>query len=167
MEDPIILQSRSGKPQLYHQGFTLSQNKKTKNNQTYFQCVHKHNSVRCAASATIVGPLEEGKFGLKFHHVHKHIHEPFKCDIDLKNFNTQFKAKCKKEIDKSIQKIYEDLKISFVSSLSQQDRVMFLERLPAMRSHLMQGRWYLLHQPRKMILSFLFNQIPYSKSVET
>ena len=105
MEDPILLHSRAGKPQIYHQGFTLCQNKKTKNNQTYFQCVHRDRSVRCTASATVVGPLEVGKFQLKFHHVHKHVHEPSKCDADLKNFNTGFKTRCKQEIETSVQKI--------------------------------------------------------------
>ena len=107
MEDPILLHSRAGKPQLYHQGFTLCQNKKTKNHQTYFQCVHRDHSVRCTASATVVNQLEEGKFELKFHHVQKHVHEPSKCDADCKNFNTGFKARCKQKIDTSVQEIYE------------------------------------------------------------
>ena len=142
MEQPLLLQSRFGKPQLFHNGFTLGKSEQLKNNVISLRCVHRTGSVRCKAKAVVVGELEEGKFEIKFHRQEKHDHEPnyIQGDVHLKNFNSEFKAKCATEIDTPVPKIFEDLKVTFVGKLSRQDRASFLACLPSPKGHLMQGR---------------------------
>ena len=141
MEQPRLLQSRFGKPQLFHNGFTLGKSEQLKNNVLSLRCVHRTGGVRCKAKAVVVGELEEGKFEIKFHRQEKHDHEPdIQADIHLKIFNSEFKAKCVIEIDTPVQKIFEDLKVTFVGKLSRQDRASFLACLPSPKGHLMQGR---------------------------
>ena len=108
MEQPRLLQSRFGKPQLFHNGFTLGKSEQLKNNVLSLRCVHRTGGVRCKAKAVVVGELEEGKFEIKFHRQEKHDHEPdIQADIHLKIFNSEFKAKCVTEIDTPVQKIFE------------------------------------------------------------
>ena len=134
MDRPQLIESKRGKLQLFDQGFSLYKNK-TQKNKHYFRCT----ITRCTASAVICGNLEDGVFEVVFHHVHKHQHETTPCSSLIKDFLAKFKAECGEKLDVPVQRIFEDLKISFVSNLDATQKSKLIEALPSMRAALMVG----------------------------
>ena len=116
MDPPQLIASKNGKIQLYDRGYSLYINKSTKD-KFYLQCTHK-KPTPCKARAIVKGELEHGKFEVLNHNIQKHQHDKCPTDLLLKNFHTQFKKNCLDKIETPVQQVYEDLKISFTSSLS-------------------------------------------------
>ena len=139
MEEPTLIPSKNGKCQLYHKGYSFTANKSTKNNRTYMRCVSRNGTSKCNASSSIQGSLEEGKFELLYHNIEKHNHEPSIIDKLVKNFNADLKTTAVKLIGTPVQQLYEDLKIQHTRGLSPQDQQLFLQKIPAQKSALMQG----------------------------
>ena len=83
--------------------------------------------------------MEDGVFEVVFHHVHKHQHETTPCSSLIKDFLAKFKAECGEKLDVPVQRIFEDLKISFVSNLDATQKSKLIEALPSMRAALMVG----------------------------
>ena len=131
MDPPQLIASKNGKIQLYI-------NKSTKD-KFYLQCTHK-KPTQCKARAIVKGELEQGKFEVLNHDIQKHQHHKCPTDLLLKNFHTQFKKNCLDKIETPVQQVYEDLKISFTSSLSPLEKSSFLSKLPPPKGSLMYNK---------------------------
>ena len=113
---------------------------KPKNNHAYFQCTSKTEGRKCKATASVQGPLEEGKFKILWHRIEKHDHEPNRISTLNKQFNALFKDACLVKSDVPVPAIFESVKMGFLSSLSSFEQSLFRERLNATaKSKLMIG----------------------------
>ena len=137
MDPPQLIISKNGKKQLYDQGYTFYIDKSSKD-KYYCRCTHK-KPTQCKARAVMKGDLEAGNFEVLSHDAEKHIHDKNPTDLLLKNFHCEFKRLCVERIDTSVQKVYEDLKISFTSSLTPIQKSSFLSKLPPPKGYLMVG----------------------------
>ena len=128
-EQPKLLQSNRGSIQIHDRGYILCVNKPTKNNHTYFRCISRDTKLRCKATMSVEGPLEEGKFKILFHSLDKHNHEPCTMTSLDKQFNALFKDACLEKLDVPIPTIFEIVKNDFLTTLPPSDQDLYLERL--------------------------------------
>ena len=136
---PRLRVSNYGKIQLIDQGYSFCVNKTQKNNRTYFRCTHGKGPTQCKASAMAVGPLQEGKFKLEYHHVEKHLHEPCAIGNLVKDFNNRFKSACVEQFDRPVTKVHGDLMREFTAHFSSSDKAMFHSKLPSFNAQLNVG----------------------------
>ena len=136
MDLPQLVQSKYDKVQLIDQGFLLCTNK-SRGNKHHFRCT-LNKPTQCKATAILKGSLEEGQFEV-VHHVEKHQHESSPHVFLLMDFIAQYKLACREKLDTPVQRVYEELRVSYATSLPAAEKAKFLTSLPSLRGALMMG----------------------------